>query len=100
MTKNDIKRIVAEGYDRIADDYLALFGRSSVRAVKLAELVEQLPPTATVLDLRCGAGVPVARDLAARGFRVTGVDASLAQIERARRNVPAASFIHSDMTCA
>jgi SAM-dependent methyltransferase len=44
--------------------------------------------------------VPVARDLAARGFRVTGVDASLAQIARARRNVPAASFIHADMTRA
>jgi SAM-dependent methyltransferase len=98
MTKNDIKRIVAEGYDQIADDYLALFGRSSVRAAKLAELVEQLPPTASVLDLGCGAGVPVARDLAARGLRVTGVDASLAQIARARRNVPEATFVHADMT--
>lgn len=98
MTKNDIKKIVAEGYDQIADDYLALFGRSAVRAGKLAELVAQLPPRATVLDLGCGAGEPVARDLAARGFRVTGVDASLAQIERARRTIPEAIFIHADMT--
>jgi len=33
-----------------------------------------------------------------RGFRVTGVDASIRQIERARRNVPHANFIHADMT--
>jgi cyclopropane fatty-acyl-phospholipid synthase-like methyltransferase len=98
MTKNDVKKIVAEGYDQIADDYLALFGRSSVRAAKLAELIEKLPAGATVLDLGCGAGEPVARDLVARGFRVTGVDASLGQIERARRNVAEATFIHADMT--
>jgi cyclopropane fatty-acyl-phospholipid synthase-like methyltransferase len=51
-----------------------------------------------VLDLGCGAGEPVARDLVAHGIRVTGVDASLGQIERARRNVPEANFIHADMT--
>jgi cyclopropane fatty-acyl-phospholipid synthase-like methyltransferase len=90
--------MVAEGYGRIADDYLERFGRSSVRAAKLAELVQKLPARATVLDLGCGAGEPVARDFIAHGFRVTGVDASLGQIERARRNIPEANFIHADMT--
>lgn len=98
MKDNDIKRIVAEGYDRIADDYLEQFGRSSVRAAKLAYLVEKLPAGSMVLDLGCGAGEPVAREFVAHGFRVTGVDASLGQIERARRNVPQANFIHADMT--
>jgi cyclopropane fatty-acyl-phospholipid synthase-like methyltransferase len=98
MIKPDFKRIVAEGYDRIADEYFEQFGRSSVRDTKLAELVVNCSPGATVLDLGCGAGEPVARGLLEHGFRVTGVDASLGQIERARRNFPDADFIHADMT--
>jgi SAM-dependent methyltransferase len=98
MKDRDAKRIVAEGYDQIADEYLEQFGRSSVRDAKFARLVAGLPRGATVLDLGCGAGLPVARDCTQRGFQVTGVDASLGQIERARRNVPEATFIHADMT--
>jgi SAM-dependent methyltransferase len=98
MHGDDMKRIVAEGYDRIADDYLERFGRSSVRDAKLAELLETLPARALVLDLGCGAGEPVARELVAHGFQVTGIDGSLRQVECARRNVPEASFVHADMT--
>jgi cyclopropane fatty-acyl-phospholipid synthase-like methyltransferase len=65
---------------------------------KLAELEHDLTPQARVLDLGCGAGVPVARDLVARGFKVTGVDVSARQVEQARRNVPEAEFIEGDMT--
>ncbi|ABD88485.1 Methyltransferase type 11 [Rhodopseudomonas palustris BisB18] len=98
MRAHDLKRLVADGYDKIADAYFEQFARSSVRAAKLAELIARLAETARVLDLGCGAGVPVARDCAARGFRVTGVDASPEQIARARCNVPEAEFIHADMT--
>jgi SAM-dependent methyltransferase len=98
MRNDDMKAIVAEGYDRIADDYLGRFGRSSVRDAKLAELLEELPARAMVLDLGCGAGEPVAREFAAHGFQVTGVDASYGRIMRARRNVPAVNFVHADMT--
>jgi cyclopropane fatty-acyl-phospholipid synthase-like methyltransferase len=97
MADDDQKQLVALGYDRIADLYLERFGPSSVRAAKLAELIEQLPPGASILDLGCGAGVPVAQELDALGFRVTGVDASSGQIERARRNVSRARFIRADM---
>jgi SAM-dependent methyltransferase len=97
MNDDDMKKMVAAGYDRIADDYLDRFSRSSVRDAKLAELMKNLPAEASVLDLGCGAGEPVARELVARGFKVTGVDASLEQIKRARRNVPEANFVHADM---
>ena len=98
MDATDAKKLVATGYDEIVDTYLRQFGHSAVRARKLAELELGLSPQARVLDLGCGAGLPVARDLIARGYRVIGVDASARQIEQARRNVPDAQFILSDMT--
>ena len=97
MTHDDQKQLVALGYDCIADTYLERFGGSSVRTAKLAELIEQLPADASVLDLGCVAGIPVARELVRLGFDVTGVDAAEGQIERARRNVPQARFFQADM---
>ena len=98
MKGRDAKRMVAEGYDQIVDRHLERFGRSTVRARKLEELIEGLPAGASVLDLGCGAGTPVACELAKRGFSVTGVDASQGQIDRARRDVAQARFIPADMT--
>lgn len=97
MTADDDKRLVARGYDEIVDAYLDQFGELSVRAAKLAEIVTHLAVGAAVLDLGCGAGVPVARELASLGFDVTGVDASIGQIERARQNAPQACFVLGDM---
>ena len=51
-----------------------------------------------MLDLGCGAGVPVTRWLADRGFAVTGVDVSAKQLELARTYVPEGTFIKADMT--
>jgi 2-polyprenyl-3-methyl-5-hydroxy-6-metoxy-1,4-benzoquinol methylase len=50
-----------------------------------------------VLDLGCGNGIPVARHLAAAGHKVTGVDLSGVQLRRARRLVPAATFLQADI---
>ncbi len=63
----------------------------------LRPFFDGLPDGANVLDLGCGCGVPDASLLAPR-FRVTGIDISDVQIERARRLVPSASFIRVDMT--
>ena len=59
-------------------------------------LLQELPPGARVLELGCGAGVPIARALAQR-FDVTGVDISARQIELARQHVPQARFVQADM---
>lgn len=94
----DAKSVVARGYDAAAARYLKRFGHSRVRDRWLNEFTARLSEQARVLDLGCGAGVPVARQLAERGFDVVGVDGSTRQIEFARSNVPAAEFIHADMT--
>ena len=90
--------LVASGYDQIADAYLARFGVSAVRAKWLGLLMAKMPAQGHVLDLGCGAGIPVARELGGRGFSVVGVDVSSEQIMRARANVPAATFIQADMS--
>ena len=55
----------------------------------IEELCSTYPQTACVLDLGYGCGVPVGRLLASR-VRVTGVDFSRVQVERAHVLVPSA----------
>ena len=93
------KGVVEEGYDRIAESYLGTKEPEDPTTFEaLEELTSGLPPGAPILDLGCGAGVPVTRWLTAHGFAVTGVDFSARQLELARRLVPAANLIKADMT--
>jgi SAM-dependent methyltransferase len=95
---NDPKRIVVSGYDEVANVYLERFDVSTVRQKWVGRLIDGLPASGgRVLDLGCGAGIPVARDLAALGHAVVGVDGSAQQVVRARRNVPKATFLEADM---
>lgn len=64
----------------------------------LALLQERVPRHGKVLDIGCGCGIPVARQLVAAGHRVTGLDVSDVQIERARRLVTGAVFFRADAT--
>ncbi len=97
--RKDPKRIVAAGYDLIAERYLAWSGLrpSAPRRRFLALADELIPAGADVLELGCGAGLPVTAALA-RGRRLTGVDISAVQIGLARSNVPTATFVQTDMT--
>jgi 2-polyprenyl-3-methyl-5-hydroxy-6-metoxy-1,4-benzoquinol methylase len=93
------RRTVESGYDRMAEQYLATKDPEDPLAlVALEDLASLLPSEASVLDLGCGAGVPVTRWLADSGFAVTGVDVSTRQLELARKNVPEGTFLKADMT--
>jgi SAM-dependent methyltransferase len=95
----DPKQIVADGYDRMAERYLAWsdLRPSETRLRYLAAALELIPPSSAVLELGCGAGIPMTTALA-QDRAVTGVDISATQIGLARRNVPSATFIQADMT--
>jgi SAM-dependent methyltransferase len=56
-----------------------------------------LSGSATVLDLGCGGGMPVALLIAAQGFHVTGVDSSPTLISLCRTRVPDQEWIIADM---
>jgi SAM-dependent methyltransferase len=90
--------VVRVGYDRLGDRYVAWAARveEDPRDRYLAELTARLEPGAHVLDLGCGAGVPAAAQLAER-FVLLGVDVSPVQLERARREVPGATFLQADI---
>ncbi len=94
----DSKEIVARGYDAIALRYAEWAGQIDSPAIEWSrDLDARLPDGADILELGCGRGVPVTRELARR-HSVTGVDISAVQIELARHHVPEASFVHADAT--
>jgi cyclopropane fatty-acyl-phospholipid synthase-like methyltransferase len=83
----------------MAEQYLATKDPEDPLALRaLEDLASLLPKEAAVLDLGCGAGVPVTRWLVDREFAVTGVDVSAKQLELARTYVPDGTFLRADMT--
>ena len=93
----DFKKTVKQGYNAIANRYLAQRTRDSEDVRLLDDLIERLPANAKVLDAGCGAGIPISQMLSEH-FDVTGVDFSEAQIKLAKKHVPRANFICRDMT--
>ncbi len=59
--------------------------------------IAALPPAASVLDLGCGSGHPVARNMVERGLHVTGVDSSPSLISLCRRRLPDQDWLVGDM---
>ena len=59
--------------------------------------VAMLPKGASVLDLGCGSGSPVARYMAAQGLKITGVDSSPTMISLCRSRLPDHEWIVGDM---
>jgi SAM-dependent methyltransferase len=91
--------LVAAGYDAMIDTWEAWKAaiEDDPRAEWCGELLDRLPEGARVVELGCGGGTTETRALASR-FRLTGVDLSDAQLARARERVPAAEYIHADLT--
>lgn len=96
---DDPRKLVEAGYDAVAGAYVDWAGgiQDPERQRWTDFLRENVPESAPLLDLGCGHGLPSTRALAER-FAVTGVDVSAKQLERARRNVPKATFIQAEMS--
>lgn len=89
---------VKAGYNLVANSYSSEFRDQFKNDKHLSELVAELPPKATVLDIGCGAGKPIDSYLISKGMVVRGIDISEAQIELARANVPEADYEVKDMS--
>ncbi len=88
---------VMKGYDTIAEVYQAL-RHNFDNTMELGEIVSRLSKNANVLDIGCGAGIPITKFLVESGYDVTGVDISESMLKLARKNVPKAQFTRQEMT--
>ncbi|MFA5021578.1 MAG: class I SAM-dependent methyltransferase [Patescibacteria group bacterium] len=59
---------------------------------------KKLPKNAAVLDLGCGPGLPITKELVSKGFRVTALDISDTMIKLAKKNVVGPKYIKMSMT--
>lgn len=85
-------------YERHAHDYDADRGRElGNERAWLDRFTKLLPQAATVLDLGCGSGEPIARYLIEQGFAVEGVDTSPTLIALCRTRFPDRSWHVGDM---
>jgi len=76
------------GYEAIADSFRVARERASVGAALIKEWARSLPPSANVLDLGCGSGVPVTAALAHAGCQVWGIDAAPSLVRAFQERFP------------
>lgn len=88
---------VIDVYQRHGQAWSNLRSDNLVEGAWLDRFCQQLPAKADVLDIGCGSGLPIARELTARNFHVTGVDGSSTMLAMFRRNLPESPVHHSDM---
>lgn len=80
----------------MAKEYLA--DRARLKSSKyLQKFLKYLPKNSTILDLGCGAGVPVDDVLLKAGHTVVGIDISPEQIKLARKNCPKGQYLVGDI---
>lgn len=72
----------------MAADFARL--RSGIGTQAVVDWAQCLPPGASILDIGCGTGLPVARALWDGGFAVHGIDPAHTLLAAFRRNLPAA----------
>jgi ubiquinone/menaquinone biosynthesis C-methylase UbiE len=89
-------QIVRDGYDTVALRYDAGRERFANRDV-VEPFARRVRPGGSVLDVGCGCGIPVARQLVDSGFSVTGIDISQSMLDVASGRLPQARFVKMDM---
>lgn len=89
--------LVAAGYNKVANVYLS--DRDRLKSAKyVQQLLKYIPKKSTILDLGCGAGIPIDDILIKAGHKVIGIDSSSEQIKLARKFCPGGEYIVGDIS--
>jgi cyclopropane fatty-acyl-phospholipid synthase-like methyltransferase len=78
------------GYDGVAAEFAELRRGDGIGLNTLRDWAGKLRQGARVLDLGCGSGDPIAKELSKLGFSVAGIDASPTLIAEFHRQLPEA----------
>lgn len=95
--KMNSAKIVEKGYDKIAQKYQDQRGKFH-RTNELKLFANNFKKGARILDLGCGAGIPIMKFLVDQGFNVTGIDFSKEMLSLAKKNVPETKLIKMNIT--
>tara|TARA_R110000751_G_scaffold307889_2_gene433694 strand:+ start:20360 stop:20980 length:621 start_codon:yes stop_codon:yes gene_type:complete len=100
MTDDDLSRLASRTqavYERNAQRFDAERPKGLHERLWLDRFLDGLPPGGKILDLGCGAGMPIAAYFIGKGFAVTGLDASAAMIQLAKNVMPDGDWREGDM---
>lgn len=96
MTRR-IEESVIDVYQRHGAAWARLRGDHLVERPWLDRFCEMLPAGASVLDIGCGSGLPIARELIRRRFDVTGLDGTTTMLALFQHNLPSTPAYLADM---
>lgn len=88
---------VIDVYRRHGRAWAELRGDRPAEGLWLDRFCDLLPAGANLLDIGCGSGLPIARELVRRGFDVTGIDAAPEMLDLFRFNLPGQPAFRADM---
>ena len=98
MSRRDVRKLVKNTYNSIAEEYHRRWGEYSGFFLKNSkEFIKNIPSGGKILDLGCGTGRD-SRWFSEKGFDVTGVDFSKEMLKIAKRIAPKAKFILQDIS--
>ncbi|MEQ1103805.1 class I SAM-dependent methyltransferase [Acinetobacter ursingii] len=98
MNNERLAQKIIQIYQKYGRDWTELRGDYLYEKAWLDHFLALLPATdASVLDLGCGSGHPIAAYLIENGCQVTGIDRSEVMLEMARESFPEQTWIDADM---
>jgi 2-polyprenyl-3-methyl-5-hydroxy-6-metoxy-1,4-benzoquinol methylase len=84
-------------YDAIASGFAEMRDSFAAEKKYLDLFMEYLSPKASILDVGCGSGYPIASYLIENGFQVTGVDGSKELLKIAKTKCPLMRSLYGDV---
>ena len=84
-------------YQRHAEAFDQMRSRHLFEKPSLDPFLALLQPGASILDIGCGSGEPIARYLNDAGYRLTGIDSSPPLIDLCRSRFPHQEWVVADM---